>query len=167
MVSELFFYQLVLIALLWLCCMLHWVWPSDGSATSPTGRVPPACGSIPEACLATIKRTKRSRREGRHGIPVALSRLAAPSKRAVRTHIVCAGSLPVPLPIPLRAHTPTGCGHGGTRYRKTSLRLHTWSVNPAAIAGVQGRHNVAEPLPLVLKGWGRAWRKLAWGSTKL
>ena len=26
MVSELFFSQLALIALLWLCCMLHWVW---------------------------------------------------------------------------------------------------------------------------------------------
>ena len=29
MVSELFFYQLALIALVWLCGMLHWVWPSD------------------------------------------------------------------------------------------------------------------------------------------
>jgi len=29
MVSELFFYQLALIALLWLCCMLHWAWPND------------------------------------------------------------------------------------------------------------------------------------------
>jgi IS1 family transposase len=29
MVSELFFYQLALIALLWLCCMLQWVWPSE------------------------------------------------------------------------------------------------------------------------------------------
>ena len=29
MVSELFFYQLALIALLWLCGMLHWVWLSD------------------------------------------------------------------------------------------------------------------------------------------
>jgi hypothetical protein len=36
MVSELLFYQLALIALLWLCGMLHWVWPSDGGATSPT-----------------------------------------------------------------------------------------------------------------------------------
>jgi hypothetical protein len=27
MVSDLFFYQLVLIALLWLCLMLHWAWP--------------------------------------------------------------------------------------------------------------------------------------------
>ena len=29
MISALFFYQLALIALLWLCCMLHWVWLSD------------------------------------------------------------------------------------------------------------------------------------------
>jgi IS1 family transposase len=35
MVSDLFFYQLVLIALLWLCLMLHWAWPSD-AATCPT-----------------------------------------------------------------------------------------------------------------------------------
>src|SRR5438105_11648099 len=40
MVSELFFYQLVLIALLWLCFMLHWVWPSDGGATRPTPSQP-------------------------------------------------------------------------------------------------------------------------------
>jgi IS1 family transposase len=40
MVSELFFYQLVLIALLWLCCMLHGVWPSDGGATNPTPSQP-------------------------------------------------------------------------------------------------------------------------------
>jgi hypothetical protein len=40
MVSELFFYQLALIALLWLCCMLHWVWPSD-HPTVPAPRPPP------------------------------------------------------------------------------------------------------------------------------
>ena len=40
MVSELFFYQLALIAVVWLCCMLHWVWPSDGGATSPTPSQP-------------------------------------------------------------------------------------------------------------------------------
>src|SRR4029453_5616702 len=65
------------------------------------------------------------------------------------------------------SYSPWGCGHGGTQNIKTSRRVKTRSVNRAAIAGVQGRHNVAEPLPLVLKGWGRAWRKLAWGSTKL
>ena len=36
MVSALFFYQLALIALVWLCCMLHWVWLSDCGAASPT-----------------------------------------------------------------------------------------------------------------------------------
>ena len=36
MVSELFFYQLALIAMLWLCCMLQWVWPSDSATCPPT-----------------------------------------------------------------------------------------------------------------------------------
>ena len=35
MVSPLFFYQLALIALVWLCLMLHWMWPS-ASAACPT-----------------------------------------------------------------------------------------------------------------------------------
>ena len=40
MVSHLFFYQLTLIALVWLCVMLHWVWPSDSAATCPTTLAP-------------------------------------------------------------------------------------------------------------------------------
>src|SRR5216683_3728817 len=36
MVSHLFFYQLVLVALVWLCLMLHWAWPSDPAAVGPT-----------------------------------------------------------------------------------------------------------------------------------
>jgi hypothetical protein len=42
-----------------------------------------------------------------------------------------------------------GCGHGGTRKRNPSRSDHTGSVTPAAIAGVHGRHTLAEPLPLV------------------
>jgi len=41
MVSHLFFYQLMLIALVWLCVMLQWVWPSDSVAVCPTPLVPP------------------------------------------------------------------------------------------------------------------------------
>jgi hypothetical protein len=41
MVSHLFFYQLTLIALVWLCLMLHWVWPSDSAAACPTPLAPP------------------------------------------------------------------------------------------------------------------------------
>src|SRR5262252_9028615 len=36
MVSHLFFYQLVLIALVWLCLMLQWTWPSDPALCPPT-----------------------------------------------------------------------------------------------------------------------------------
>src|SRR5467141_239331 len=35
MVSPLFFYQLVLIALVWLCLRLQWAWPSDPAAACP------------------------------------------------------------------------------------------------------------------------------------
>jgi IS1 family transposase len=41
MVSHLFFYQLTLIALVWLCVMLQWVWPSDSTAVCPTPPEPP------------------------------------------------------------------------------------------------------------------------------
>ena len=41
MVSHLFFYQLVLIALVWLCVMLHWAWPSDRRRVPDDTRAPP------------------------------------------------------------------------------------------------------------------------------
>src|SRR5438132_1212704 len=41
MVSHLFFYQLVLIALVWLCLMLQWAWPSDPAAACPPPLEPP------------------------------------------------------------------------------------------------------------------------------
>jgi hypothetical protein len=41
MVSHLFFYQLVLVALVWLCVMLQWAWPSDPAACPPTPEPPP------------------------------------------------------------------------------------------------------------------------------
>ena len=41
MVSHLFFYQLVLVALVWLCVMLQWAWPSDSAAACPTTPEPP------------------------------------------------------------------------------------------------------------------------------
>ena len=41
MVSPLFFYQLVLVALVWLCLMLQWAWPSDPATACPTTQEPP------------------------------------------------------------------------------------------------------------------------------
>jgi IS1 family transposase len=40
MVPDLFFYQLVLIALVWLYFMLHWVWPRDAAACPMTPESP-------------------------------------------------------------------------------------------------------------------------------
>jgi hypothetical protein len=68
---------------------------------------------------------------------------------------------PCRSPRALLAHTPTGCGHGGTRKSRTSRKLQTWSVNPAAIAGVHGRHCWADPVPWVGRGCGSGWRKEA------
>src|SRR5215831_5542794 len=42
MVSHLFYYQLALIALVWLCLMLHWAWPSDpATGLPPSAPTPP------------------------------------------------------------------------------------------------------------------------------
>ena len=41
MVSHLFYYQLALIALVWLCLMLQWAWPSDPATACPTTQEPP------------------------------------------------------------------------------------------------------------------------------
>jgi hypothetical protein len=65
------------------------------------------------------------------------------------------------------AYMACGCGRGGTRNSSTSLSVQTWSVNPAAIAGVHGRHCLAEPVPLVGTGCGNGWRRLMWGKQKL
>src|SRR5262245_17893196 len=46
--STLFFSQLVLIALVWLCLVLHWAWPSD----------PAACSTTPEPSSALPKRKR-------------------------------------------------------------------------------------------------------------
>jgi hypothetical protein len=41
MVPDLFFYQLVLIALVWLCIMLQWAWSSASAAAGPPPELPP------------------------------------------------------------------------------------------------------------------------------
>ena len=51
MVSHLFYYQLALIALVWLCLMLHWAWPSD----------PAPCPLPPEPMPPVPKRPRERR----------------------------------------------------------------------------------------------------------
>jgi len=58
------------------------------------GRVPGACGSIQEACLATVTGAQRCRPSGHHGISEARALLVTLSQPAVRTHVACADQLP-------------------------------------------------------------------------
>jgi hypothetical protein len=55
MVPNLFFYQLLLVALIWLCVMLHWAWPGDRTTCpttpEPTPRLPKRHGSVTERWL--------------------------------------------------------------------------------------------------------------------
>src|SRR5262245_28881163 len=41
MVPNLFFYPLLLVALVWLCVMLHWAWPSGCATASSIPSQPP------------------------------------------------------------------------------------------------------------------------------
>src|SRR5215813_14434535 len=66
-----------------------------------------------------------------------------------------------------RPHAFAGCGHGGTRKSSISRTLQTWSVNPAAMAGVCGCQRFANPGPCVGSGSTKGIRKLACGRQKL
>jgi hypothetical protein len=44
--------------------------------------------------------------------------------------------------------------------------VQTWSVNPAAIAGVRSRQRRGDPLPRVGSHIGNSCHKWSWGNTK-
>ena len=76
MVSHLFFYQLVLLGLLWLCCMLHDAWPSGHAAdlqSLPQPLPPPR--KLPRAPKPFPGLTPTS--------PIA-TRVSTPPRRALR-----------------------------------------------------------------------------------
>jgi len=76
----------------------------DGSERR-RGRVPLACGSIPEACLGTVTGTKRRRPVGPHGVTAALCIVRTPSTQAVQAHVATSGPLLWLFP------TTTACSH--------------------------------------------------------
>jgi hypothetical protein len=154
MASNLLFYQLLLTALVLICLMIH--------------------GSCPSSLRLNTRGLPGDHHKGKKAWARGLS--GPPSGPLTPGDDLDAGRADTRHPLrppPLTAshhrlaHTPAGCGHGGTRNRSTSRRLHTRSVRPAAIAGVHGRHSFAEPLPLVGSGAARGKRTLACGRQKL
>ena len=95
MVPTLFFYQLVLIALVWLCLMCHWMWPS----------APATCLPPPEPTPPVPKR-KRERK------PFA-GLTTKPHCAACEHGTAPRPQAPSPPPPPHRAHTgaPSPGGH--------------------------------------------------------
>jgi hypothetical protein len=92
MVSPLFFYQLVLVALVWLCVMLHWAWPSDPATVRLTTLEGPV------AAPGAIRRARITRGVDvwGHGAAICWARAPAPSHglHAARASQVRHGSSP-------------------------------------------------------------------------
>src|SRR5882672_3173542 len=101
MVYHLFFYQLVLVALVWLCVMLHWTWPSDPAPVWPTTPEP----------LPPLRKRKREPPPVRASPP---SRIAMPVSTAV----------PLARRHPQPRHRAS-CPHGGAAARATPHAMST------------------------------------------
>jgi hypothetical protein len=87
MVSPLFFYQLTLSALVWLCLMLQWMWPSDAAA----------CPTLPEL-LPPLPKRKRTPQPFA-GLPTKPHCAACAPATDSRPH---APSVPPPRILPTR-----------------------------------------------------------------
>jgi hypothetical protein len=128
MVSHLFFYQLVLIALVWLCLMLHWMWPS-AAATCPTTPEPtPQCPSAivsanplqasPQSLIATPVHTPATSAQRRpaprhrascpHGGAAARSTPRHTSARTQTVPIAAGSAGAISAPMAIRVVAPGG-----------------------------------------------------------
>ena len=70
MISDLFFYQLLLVGLLWLCLMLHGMWPSErvmpGSTRPPPPLPPRKRSSDPQPFPGLTRKSPCAAREQAH-----------------------------------------------------------------------------------------------------
>jgi hypothetical protein len=72
MVSHLFFSPWGLVALVWLCLMLHWAWPSDHAAVCPPAPEPP-----PPICARISHNSRANTSLGSNWLPFLLGCTAA------------------------------------------------------------------------------------------
>src|SRR5712691_528386 len=90
MISDLLFYNLLLVGLLWLCLMLHWVWPSE--------RVIPG-STLPSPPLLSRKRSRE---------PKPFAGLTHKPHCVACEHAVHTPTVPPPPAPPPRRHSPRG-----------------------------------------------------------
>src|SRR5215831_11195179 len=110
MVPALFFYHLVLLALLWLWLMLQWAWPSDSAAACPT--TPELPSPVPK----------------RHREPQPFVGLTT------KPYCDACEHLSAPHPQPPRSRPPAWRPRGGDDARSTPppISAPTWTVPIAA-----------------------------------
>src|SRR4030095_10753555 len=108
MVSHLFYYQLGLLALVWLCVMLQWAWPSDLATGPPTAEP-----------LPPVPKRKREPKP-LAGLTTKPDCDACEHSTAPRPQVP---STPPPRIVPARGRrrqvdtSQHFCSHGGCRYR--------------------------------------------------
>jgi IS1 family transposase len=86
MVSHLFFYQLTLIALVWLCVMLHWAWPSAPATCPPTPEPTPPVPKRHRECTPFAGLTTKPHCDAcEHGTAPRLQAPSTPPPRIVPT----------------------------------------------------------------------------------
>ena len=128
MVSHLFFYQLVLIALVWLCLMLHWVWPSDPAAACPPTPEPPP------------PRPKRQRE------PKPFAGLTTKPPCDACEHATA------PRPQAPAAPPPASCPRGGAAARSTPPPISARTRTVPIAAGWAGAISAPMAIPVAVPG---------------
>ena len=128
MVSHLFFYQLTLIALVWLCVMLHWAWPSDSAAACPTPPEPPPP------------------RPKRHRAPKPFAGLTT------KPHCDACEHATAPRPQPPQLRHRASCPRGGAAARSTPRRISARTRTVPIGAGSAGAISAPMAIPMAVPG---------------
>src|SRR6266446_6835169 len=101
MVSPLFFSQWVLVALVWLCVMLHWTWPSDPAPVWPTTPEPspplPTRTREPQPCAGLTHKPHCDARE--HAPARRPQAPSAPPPRLVPTRVRSRSAVSIAPPL--------------------------------------------------------------------
>ena len=118
--------------------MLAWIPHYNAGRPHMSGRVPVGCGQIPRTCASPLQGVLQQQ------VMSPLSRVPEPvtalftCQRAYLPRLACSSSLLITTPAELEATV--------ARDRAAPLQRPDGRSDPAAIAGVHGRHRLAEPV---------------------
>jgi hypothetical protein len=168
MVSHLFFYQLVLIALVWLCLMLQWMWPSAAApCPTPPEPTPPVPKRKRERKPFAGLTTKPYCDACAHASDPHPQAPSAPPPRHMRTRGRRRQSTPPPIAAPTRT-VPIAAGSDGVISAPTAIPMvvpgGSCCASPVAtiVSRLSARFFMVSTLPsssscVCLRAWPRDW----------